>query len=63
MAQEQRAPRAAARIMVLRGADDQLAALGRLWVAGETSGPQADVDAWQIPRHALNASRRADRAR
>ena len=63
MAQERRTPRDEAQIMVLQGSDDQLAALERLWAAGETSDPQADEDAWQILRHALNTSRRADRAR
>jgi hypothetical protein len=63
MAQERRTPRDGEQIMVLRGADDQLAALERLWAAGKTSDPLADENAWQILRRALNTSRRAERAR
>ncbi len=63
MAQEQRAPQPDEHAIVLRGADDQLAALERLWAAGETSDPRADEEAWQTLRRALNASRRAEGAR
>jgi hypothetical protein len=63
MAQEQRTPRQDEHVMVLRGADDQLAALQRLWAVGEASDPRADEEAWQILRRALNASRRAEGAR
>jgi hypothetical protein len=63
MAQEQRALQPGDHAVVLRGADDQLAALERLWAAGEASDPQADEAAWQTLRRALNASRRAEGAR
>ena len=63
MAQEQRAPQPGQRAVIVRGADDQLAALERLWTAGETCDPQADEAAWQTLRRALNASRRAEGAR
>mgnify|MGYP001469496941 CR=1 FL=1 len=51
------------RIRIVRGADDQLAALERLWAQGERSDPQADEAAWQTLRRALNESRRAIGAR
>lgn len=63
MAQEHRAPGLDEHAIVLRGADDQLAALERLWAVGETADPQADEEAWQTVRRALDASRRAEGAR
>lgn len=46
------------RMRVARGADDQLAALERLWAEGERSDAQADEAAWQTLRSSLGASRR-----
>jgi hypothetical protein len=63
MAQEHRAVQSDQHAIVLRGADDQLAALEHLWAAGERSDPQADEEAWQTLRRALNTSRRAEGAR
>lgn len=51
------------RVSIARGADDQLAALERLWARGERSDPQADEAAWQTLRRALNESRRVVGAR
>lgn len=51
------------RVSIVRGADDQLAALERLWAEGEQSDPKADEAAWQALRGALNESRRAVGAR
>ena len=51
------------RVRLVHGADDQLAALERLWRQGEGSDPQADEVAWQTLRQALNESRRAVGAR
>jgi len=62
MAQEQ--PRTSAeRVIIVRGADDQLAALERLWAQGESVDPRADAEAWQILRRALDETRRRDGAR
>ena len=63
MAQEQITPQPNMQSTLRRGADDQLAALEQLWAAGKTSDPQADEEAWQTLRRALNASRRAEGAR
>jgi hypothetical protein len=62
MEQKQQTP-VGGRIRIIRGAEDQLAALERLWARGESSDPQADEDAWQALRQALNESRRAVGAR
>lgn len=62
MAQEQH-PSPGGRITIMRGADDQLAALERLWTQGEQSDPHADEEAWQTLRQAMNESRRAVGAR
>lgn len=62
MAREQPRPSRGHNI-ILRGADDQLAALERLWVHGEHSDPEADEAAWQTLRRALDESRRAEGAR
>ncbi|HZS88503.1 MAG TPA: hypothetical protein VFE42_13590 [Chloroflexota bacterium] len=51
------------RVNMVRGADDQWAALERIWAQGEQSDPQEDEFAWQILRRALNESRRAVGAR
>lgn len=51
------------RVGIVRGADDQLVALERLWGQGEETDPQADEEAWQTLRRALNESRRAVGAR
>jgi hypothetical protein len=51
------------RVSIVRGADDQLAALERLWAEGEQSDPQAASSAWQALRRALNESRREVGAR
>jgi len=50
-------------VIIVRGADDQLAALERLWAQGEQSDAQADEAAWQTLRRALNESRREIGAR
>jgi len=62
MAQEHRIP-LVKRVVIVRGADNQLTALERLWADGESSDPQADEDAWQTLRRAMNESRRATGAR
>ncbi len=51
------------RVGIVRGADDQLAALERLWEQGEHVDPQDDEEAWQALRRALNDSRRTVGAR
>ncbi len=56
MAQEQPAP-SGERVIIVRGADDQLAALERLWAQGDTTDLQDDEDAWDTLRRALNESR------
>jgi hypothetical protein len=63
MAQEQRVLPWDEHAVVRRGAEDQLTALERLWAAGAPSDPQADEEAWQTLRRALNTSRRAEGAR
>ena len=63
MAQEQHGTPTPPHVVIVRGADDQLAGLERLWTSGGTSDPQADEGAWQILSHALNESRRAEGAR
>lgn len=62
MEQEQHTP-VGEPVSIVRGADDQLAALERLWAQGEHSDPQADEVAWQTLRRALNESRRVAGAR
>ena len=62
MEQEQHAP-GGEPVSIVRGADDQLAALERLWAQGELDDLQADEVAWQTLRRAMNASRRAVGAR
>lgn len=47
----------------IRGADDQLGALERLWAQGEEADPHAAEQAWQILRRALNETRRNEGAR
>ncbi len=47
------------RVGIERGADNQVAALEHLWEQGLQADPQADEDAWQTLRRALNSSRRA----
>ena len=44
-------------VVIVRGADDQLAALERLWAQGEQIDPEADETAWQTLRRALDESR------
>ena len=51
------------RVVIVRGADDQLAALESLWAQGEQIDPEADEAAWQMLRRALDASRREVGAR
>ena len=63
MAQEQPTSPPPPRATIVRGAEDQLAGLERLWAASEAVNPQADEDAWQRFRRAIDASRRADGAR
>lgn len=63
MTQEQPTSPPPPRTTIVRGADDQLAGLERLWAASEAVDPQADEDAWQRFRHAIDASRRADGVR
>ncbi len=58
MEQEQSLP-SGERVRIVRGADNQLAALERLWIQGEGVDPHADDLAWQTLRQALNESRRA----
>jgi hypothetical protein len=50
-------------VVIARGADDQLAALERLWTQGEQIDPEADEAAWQTLRRALDKSRREVGAR
>jgi hypothetical protein len=50
-------------VVIVRGADDQLAALERLWAQGEQIDPGADEAAWQTLRWALDESRREVGAR
>ena len=59
--EQQTAP--AKRVGIVRGVDDQRAALECLWAQGEQDDPQADEAAWQTLRRALNESRRAVGAR
>jgi len=47
----------------VRGADDQRAALERLWAQGDSTDLQQDEDAWDTVRRALNESRRGAGAR
>jgi len=63
MAQEQRALQSMEHAVVVRGAEDQLGALERVWAAGEAADPTADEEAWQTLRRSLNASRRTEGAR
>ncbi len=51
------------RVTIVRGADDQLSALERLWAEGENADPDADERDWQTLRRALNETRRAAGAR
>lgn len=51
------------RVVIVRGADNQLAALESLWTRGEQDDLQDDEAAWQTLRQALNESRRAVGAR
>ncbi len=62
MAQEHKTP-AEERVIIVRGADDQLTALEHLWADGDTADLQADEEAWQTLRHGLNTSRKAAGAR
>ena len=62
MAQEQPAP-SGTRVTIVRGADDQRAALERLWAQGDSTDLQEDEDAWDTVRRALNESRRRAGAR
>ena len=59
MAQEQPTSPQPAHAVIVRGADDQLGGLERLWAAGEAADPVADEHAWQMLSRALDASRRA----
>ena len=52
-----------AHVVIVRGADDQLAALERLWAQGEQIDLEADEAAWQTLRRALDKSRREVGAR
>lgn len=61
MAQEQPTP-SGERVTIVRGADNQLAALDRLWAQGESIDPQADEEAWATLRRALNESHHASGA-
>jgi hypothetical protein len=63
MAQEQPRTDALSRAVIRRGADDQLAALERLWAAAVRRDSGADGRDWQVLRHALNVSRRDEGAR
>jgi hypothetical protein len=51
------------RVVIVRGVDDQLAALERLWAQGEQIDPEADEAAWPTLCLALDASRREVGAR
>jgi len=62
MAREQPDP-SGERIVIVRGADDQRAALERLWAQGDSTDLQQDEDAWDTVRRALNESRRGAGAR
>jgi hypothetical protein len=52
-----------AHVVIVRDADDQLAAHERLWAQGEQIDPEADEAAWQTLRRALDESRREIGAR
>ena len=63
MALEQRTQQPGKHAIIVRGAEDQVAGLERLWALGETADPQADEEPWQVVRRALNAYRGAEGAR
>jgi hypothetical protein len=50
-------------VVIVRGADDQLAALERMWAQGEQIHPETDEAVWQTLRRALDEPRREVGAR